>query len=145
MKCRYSEKALIWPIFHSTHNLTLCTKYRLQNIKDSSMFSSIKPKRTIVFFYLCVYPFLSVFTFCEPKVVFHLQNKFRFATGKNRQELVNTQKSTNNRLSYFGWIEENVDVSLIHLAVLAKIGRLANFCCLLRKYELYFLISAKHK
>ena len=31
---------------------------------------------------------------------------------------VNPHKSTNNQMSYFGFTEENIDLSRIHLAVL---------------------------
>ena len=33
------------------------------------------------------------------------------------QKLVKTQKSTNSPMSSFGWVEENIGLSHIHLAV----------------------------
>ena len=51
---------------------------------------------------------------------FDVQNTFRFRSGKFSQIEVKTQKSTNNRISRFGLIEKNMELSHIYLAVDAK-------------------------
>ena len=48
------------------------------------------------------------------------------------QKLVKTQKSTNNLMSIFGMIEENMKLSHIHLAVLEQ-----------QKVKVYDLITLK--
>ena len=46
------------------------------------------------------------------------QNNFRFRSSKFSQKRVKTQKSTNNRMSSFGLIEKNMELSHIFLAVI---------------------------
>ena len=48
------------------------------------------------------------------------QNNFRFRSSKLSQKWVKTQKSTNNRISSFGLIEKNMELSHIFLAVTKK-------------------------
>ena len=55
-----------------------------------------------------------------PSVIIKLLNNFMIRTGQFKYELAKLQKSTNNLLSCFGLIEENMDLSPIHLAVLEK-------------------------
>ena len=54
---------------------------------------------------------LEILVHCNHKIV--EQGQFKY-------ELAKLQKSTNNLLSCFGLTEENMDLSLIHLAVLEK-------------------------
>ena len=48
------------------------------------------------------------------------QNNFRFRSSKFSQKHVKTQKSRNNRMSSFGLIEKNMELSHIFLAVFVR-------------------------
>ena len=54
------------------------------------------------------------------------QNNFRFRSSKFSQKRIKTQKSTNNRMSSFGIIEKNMELSHIFLAVTMCIISLSN-------------------
>ena len=82
--------------------------YSLSNMRQLYIFfNSGKTWRLIVCWFLCFYKFLHIFTCCEPKIVFLLN---QVKTGK-------TQKSTHNQSSRFGSIDKNMELSCIYLDV----------------------------
>ena len=83
-------------------------------IWDSSKFYPIKPKLDIgLFVEFCVFT-----SFCMIKLFFRSKQN----NDHIMQKLVKTQKSTNNLMSSFGLIEENMELSHIHLAVSKQIS-----------------------
>ena len=76
----------------------------------------------IVCWFLKIYHDLKGFVTQEHRIVFVLifrcRNNFMFPTCKNSQKWVKYQKSTDNHSSIDGLIQEDIDLSDIHLAVL---------------------------
>jgi hypothetical protein len=61
---------------------------------------------------------LPVFARCEHRIVLQIKIKqFYDQIMQNWYKQVKTQKSTNNPMSSFGFIEENMELSHIHLVV----------------------------
>ena len=83
-------------------------------------FNSAETWNQIVCCYLCIYLFLPVFACCDHKVLIckTISWSRHAKTGKNRY--LNKQKSTSNPISSFGLIEENTELSHIHLDVITS-------------------------
>ena len=72
-------------------------------------FNRAKNWHRIVCWFLCFYLFLPVFAWCDHKIVLFWSAEQYYDHIMQKQ--VKTQKSTNNTMSIFGLIEENMELS----------------------------------